>query len=142
MTQISTDEAEALLDEGVSYVDVRTVEEFEDGHVPGAINIPICHNSPAGMVDNPDFLKVMEANFAKDEKMIVACKAGARSAQAAVALAQAGFSQVLDMTAGFVGKKGTFGDTIPGWSAEGRDVTLDADEDETYQALKKKADGL
>ena len=140
MKHISTDEAEALLDENVPYVDVRTVEEFEDGHVPGALNVPIAHASGGKMVENPDFLRVMEAHFAKNEKFIVACKAGGRSARAAATLAQAGFSEVLDMTAGFVGKKGTFGDTIPGWSAEGREVSLESAREETYEALKSEAD--
>ncbi len=140
MTEISTDEAETLLEEGVPYVDVRTVEEFEDGHVPGALNVPLNHNSPSGMVPNPDFLTVLSAHFEKDEKFIVACKAGTRSAQAATLLKQAGFSEVLDMTAGFVGRRGTFGDTIPGWSAEGREVTLEAEEDETYAGLKRSAE--
>jgi rhodanese-related sulfurtransferase len=136
---ITTDEAEALLDDGVPFIDVRTVEEFQDGHVPGAINIPINHNSPDGMRPNPDFVQVVEASFERTEPLIVACKAGGRSAQAARALENAGFSKILDMTAGFSGKKDAFGATIPGWQAEGREIEMDAEEDQSYEVRKTKA---
>lgn len=139
MTKISTDEAEELIDEGVPYVDIRTVEEFEDGHVPGSFNIPFLHSSPAGRVSNPDFLKVLAARFAKDEKFIIACKAGGRSESAMAILKEAGFEQVVDMTAGFEGKKGTFGEFIPGWSAEGREVTNEAEPERSYAELRSHA---
>lgn len=139
MPTITTDEAEALLDEGVPFIDVRTVEEFQDGHVPGAVNIPISHSSPGGMLPNSDFVQVIEAHFERTEPIIVACKAGSRSAQAARALESAGFSKVLDMTAGFSGKKDAFGAPIPGWQAEGREIEMDAEEEQTYQARRAKA---
>ena len=41
VAKITTDEAEDLINKGVTFVDVRTEEEFQDGHVPGAINIPV-----------------------------------------------------------------------------------------------------
>jgi rhodanese-related sulfurtransferase len=136
---ISTDQAEELLEEGVRFVDVRTVEEFQDGHVPGAINVPISVSGPGGMQPNSDFIAVMEACFNKDEQIIVSCKAGGRSARAAQELLAAGFSDVLDMTAGFDGKKTAFGEVIPGWSAEGREVEMEADASQTYEFLKKEA---
>ena len=139
MPTISTDEAEDLIDNGVPFVDVRTVEEFEDGHVPGAINVPISVSAPGGMAPNSDFLSVMAANFDKGQKLIVACKAGGRSARAAQALQEAGFEEILDMTAGFDGKKDAFGAVTPGWQAEGREVQMDAEEEQTYAGQKAKA---
>lgn len=41
LTRISPQEASQKLAEGWTYVDVRTVEEFEAGHPPGAVNVPI-----------------------------------------------------------------------------------------------------
>jgi len=61
--RISPQEASAKLAEGWTYVDVRTVQEFEDGHPPGAVNVPLMHAGPGGMVPNPDFLAVMRAVF-------------------------------------------------------------------------------
>lgn len=139
MPTITNDEAEILLDEGVPFIDVRTIEEFQDGHVPGAVNIPISLSAPSGMMPNPHFLDVMQAHFDKSEKLIVACKAGGRSARALAELVQAGYQDVLDMTAGFVGSKDAFGAPIPGWQAEGREVETDADENQTYAARKAKA---
>lgn len=136
VTKITTDQAEALLDEGVPFIDVRTEEEFQDGHVPGAINIPIAFAGPGGMKPNPDFLAVVSAHFAKTDQIIVSCKAGGRSARAAAELEGASFTKVLDMSAGFDGSKDAFGAAIPGWQAEGREVEIDAQEAQTYASRR------
>lgn len=135
MTIISTDEAERLLNDEVPFVDVRTPEEFGDGHVPGAINVPISFQRATGMVDNPDFLRVIESLFDKDSPLIVACKAGGRSARAAGLLENAGFQSIYDMTAGFEGKRDPFGRVTPGWGAEGREIETNAADDQTYEGV-------
>lgn len=137
MTKISTEQAEVLLDEGATYVDVRTEEEFADGHVPGAINVPVSFMAPGGMSPNDQFVDVINATFAKDQLLIVGCKAGGRSARAAALLEQAGFSKIQDMTAGFSGSKDAFGQPIPGWQAEGREIEIEAEEDQTYAGVKR-----
>ncbi len=124
------------MDKGAPFVDVRTEEEFRDGHVPGALNIPVHFSSPGGMTPNPDFVAVVAAQFDKEQRFIVACKAGGRSARAAALLKAAGFTKVLDMTAGFSGTKTAFGEVIPGWQAEGREVEIEAAAEQTYAALK------
>ena len=56
-------------DKTVVYIDVRTAQEFANGHPSGAVNIPVAFADPArGMVLNPDFVTVVEKNFAKDKK--------------------------------------------------------------------------
>ena len=63
--------AQRLLDEeDYTFVDVRTPEEFEAGHVPGAYNIPFGFRTAAGMEPNPLFVDVMERLFAKDAKIV------------------------------------------------------------------------
>jgi rhodanese-related sulfurtransferase len=52
------------------FVDVRTVEEFEQGHVPGAYNVPIAFRTMTGMQPNPEFLAVMKRLFAKEQKIV------------------------------------------------------------------------
>ena len=52
------------------YVDVRTVEEFEQGHVPGSYNIPILFRVGGGMQPNPDFLAVVKRRFTKAQKIV------------------------------------------------------------------------
>jgi rhodanese-related sulfurtransferase len=137
VTTISTEEAEKHLDEGTTIIDVRTEGEFADGHIPGAFNVPVNIDTPQGMQANADFVAVMNASFAKETKLVLHCRAGARSAQAATQLTEAGYTDLLDMTAGFVGKKDTFGQVIPGWQTEGREVTTESEEGQTYAALRK-----
>lgn len=118
VTRISPAEAHAKMkDEAFTYVDVRTDEEFADGHPEGAVNVPFMRTSPSGMEPNPAFLSTMERAFEKDAPLVVGCKMGGRSARAAQALTGAGFTRVLDQRAGWDGTRGTFGEiTEPGWS--------------------------
>jgi rhodanese-related sulfurtransferase len=111
--RISPAEAHAKMAEGYTYVDVRTAEEFAEGHPAGAVHVAL----------GPDFASAMGAKFAKDAKLIVGCKAGGRSARAAQLLAGAGFTEVLDQRAGFDGVRDAFGHvTEPGWSRVGLPV--------------------
>lgn len=96
-----------MKDEGFTYVDVRTEEEFAAGHPDGAVNVPL--------VDG--FGALMEKTFAKDAPIIVGCKAGTRSARAAKELVAAGFTRVVDQRAGWDGTRGPFGELLEaGWS--------------------------
>jgi len=115
--RISPQEASEKLAQGWTYVDVRTVEEFEAGHPAGAVNVPLMLAAGGGMAPNPDFAQVMKAVFPKDAKIIVGCKAGSRSMRAAQTLAADGFTGVLDQGAGWDGARNPFGQiTDPGWS--------------------------
>ena len=105
--------------EGVPYVDVRTVEEFEAGHPAGASNVPLMHLGAPGIVANAGFLQTMSAHFPKDAPVIVGCKAGRRSQQGARALVGAGFTSVFDQGAGWDGARDGFGRIVePGWSRQ------------------------
>jgi rhodanese-related sulfurtransferase len=96
--------------EGFSYIDVRTPEEFAEGHPEGALNVPL----------DDRFAEVIAAAFAKGAPLIVGCQAGRRSARAADTLAAAGFERVLDQRAGWGGVRGPFGEiTEPGWAHAG-----------------------
>ena len=64
-------------------VDVRTPEEFADGHYPGAINIP--HET---ILDGLNQLGVSQ-----ETPVILYCRSGNRSGQAELALKSNGFSQ-------------------------------------------------
>src|SRR5690606_25529186 len=88
---ISVEAANDLMQQGYVYVDVRSEPEFENAHVPGALNIPLAHHTPQGMQPNPEFLSVMEGSFGKHEKLILGCKSGGRSKRALALLVQAGF---------------------------------------------------
>ncbi len=54
------------------YVDVRTVEEFDQGHVPDAFNVPFAFSDPAvGMVPNPEFVEVIKHHFTFDSYLVL-----------------------------------------------------------------------
>jgi rhodanese-related sulfurtransferase len=138
LPRVSPQEANEKQGEGWTYVDVRTVEEFEAGHPAGAVNVPISLASGGGMTNNPDFLRAMEASFAKDAKIIVGCKAGGRSLRAGQALLAAGFTQVLDQHAGWDGARDPFGKLEPGWSRVGLPIENGQPADRSWAALKSK----
>ncbi len=61
---------DALIQDGWTFVDVRTVEEFEAGHVPGAYNIPIAFRMAFGMQPNEDFVDAIQKHFQPDHKLV------------------------------------------------------------------------
>ena len=64
--------AKALLDQGDHVLlDVRTVEEFDEGHVAGSYNVPFAFRSAHGMELNPAFASVIERLFPKDTKLVL-----------------------------------------------------------------------
>ncbi len=111
MNRISPAEAHAKMkDEGFAYVDVRSADDFSLGHPAGAVNVPFDGN----------FVANVSARYPKDAPLIVGCKMGVTSVRAAKALADAGFSRVLEQRAGWDGARGTFGELVePGWSRAG-----------------------
>ena len=64
-------------------VDVRTVEEFAEGHFPGAINIP-----------HEEIVQGIRArNVDKDQTVLLYCRSGNRSGQAEIRLQSSGFAE-------------------------------------------------
>ena len=127
-------------DSNAVYIDVRTEGEFAKGHPERAVNIPVAFPDPArGMVVNADFVKVVEANFPRDKKIIVGCQAGPRSNAAAGMLQQAGFQDLSNMLGGFGGMRDPTGRVIaPGWAAAGLPVSSENGDSVSYASLKLK----
>jgi rhodanese-related sulfurtransferase len=122
--QLTADEAHALMtqDQHIVYLDVRTVPEFEAGHPPAALNIPVVVPNPAlrKMVPNPDFLSTVEATIPKDASIIVGCMSGGRSQFAAEVLEDAGYQRVANLQGGFGGARDQMGRLlVPGWQDHG-----------------------
>ena len=138
LKRISPEQARDLLEsgEGYTYLDVRSVPEFEAGHAPGAKNIPLLHRTSFGMQPNQDFVAVCEKALGKDAKIITACMKGPRSMRAAQILIENGFRAVVDMRGGFHGESDPMGNMIyPGWASRGFPVTTEAGDDESYEGL-------
>ena len=69
--------------DGAVLLDVRTPDEYRQGHIPGSKNIPLQSiDKVADMIDN------------KATPIFVHCLSGARSRQAAAVLQQMGYSDV------------------------------------------------
>jgi rhodanese-related sulfurtransferase len=138
LKRISPEDARKLMDEeGYSYLDVRSVPEFEQGHPQGAYNVPLAHLGPAGFTPNFEFLSVVQKTFPKDAKLVVGCQSGGRSMQAATMLLSAGYTNVVDQRAGFAGGMGPSG-REPGWGPKGLPSATEAEAGRSYDELKKR----
>ena len=80
-------ERSANKDATMVILDVRTPDEFAQGHVPGAINIP--HDKLADRVD--------ELTGAKNKDIVLYCRSGRRAGMAADTLKANGFSKLLHL---------------------------------------------
>ena len=140
--RISPEEAKKLLESGAgyTYVDVRTIEEFDAGHVPGAKNVPILEPDQAGRMQmNPRFLQIVEANFPRDSKLIIGCQKGGRSLRATQMLVEAGYANAVDMRGGYGGETDPFGRlTFPGWASSGFPTATEGPAEDTYPHLGKQ----
>ena len=87
--QISMEEAVTMMEEETEYIilDVRTAEEYSEKHIPGAINIA---NESIGTEDIPELPD-------KDQLILVYCRSGARSFEAARILRELGYRRVYDV---------------------------------------------
>lgn len=136
LKRVSPAEAKALCDAGYRYLDVRSVPEFEQGHAPGATNVPLMHMTGGQMAPNPDFLAVMQASFAKGDRLVVGCKSGGRSQRAAMLLLQNGWTDVVDMRGGMGGERDPMGRVVEkGWADAGLPVEAGPSD---YAALAAK----
>ena len=83
---ITAEEAKQIMDTEEDYIilDVRTQEEYDQGHIPGAILIP----------DTEIKNKAEEVMMDKDQLILVYCRSGRRSKLAAEALAELGYTNI------------------------------------------------
>lgn len=138
MKTVTPKEAHSLQAEGWAYLDVRSVPEFENGHPAGAFNIPLMHAGGAGMVPNPEFLKVVQAVFPPTSKLVVGCLAGGRSMRAVQMLSQAGYSNIVDQCGGWGGGRDAHGQDVAGWAAEKLPSEQGAPADRSWNDLQKR----
>lgn len=86
--KISPEDAKEIIDsnEDITIIDVRTEGEYEEGHVAGAVCIP-----------NETISKEVSASLPdKDQEILVYCRSGNRSKQAADKLIALGYTNVKD----------------------------------------------
>lgn len=135
---VDAHQAQALLEQGYRFVDVRTVQEFSLGHVPGAFNVPVQHAEGDSLHCNPQFLSVVRDAFDLDVPLIVGCHASARAERACEELHAAGYSDLVRLTQGWDGRRDAFGRLIPGWSRLDLPVERGDGGERSYGALLRK----
>ena len=86
--QIDQEKAKAMMvvDDGHIIVDVRRQDEYDEGHIPGAILIPNESISTAPPTELPD----------KEQIILVYCRSGRRSKEAAQKLADMGYTNIYE----------------------------------------------
>ncbi len=86
--QITQEEAKSVMENESDYLllDVRTLEEYAEGHIPGAICVP---NETIGTDPIPELPD-------KNQKILIYCRSGNRSRQAAEKLLKQGYTEVFD----------------------------------------------
>ena len=87
-TQISQEEAAKIMAEETGFIvlDVRTQEEYDEAHIPGAVNIANETIGTDEILELPD----------KDQVLLVYCRSGRRSKEASEKLAALGYTHVLE----------------------------------------------
>ncbi len=92
--------ADLIAEAEITVIDVREDWEFADGHIPGAVHIPL--GSLSARVDE----------VPADVPVVLVCRSGNRSAEAYRLLSQEGFDNISNMVGG-----------MKDWAAAGLDVT-------------------
>ncbi|MEZ5285641.1 MAG: MBL fold metallo-hydrolase [Vicinamibacterales bacterium] len=101
--QITAEDLGAIPSREATVVDVRNATEWVEGHIPGALHIPLGH-LPARLAEVP-----------ADGTVVVQCLSGARSAIAASVLRRAGRTNVVNLVGGF-----------EAWQSAGHPVSAEA----------------
>ena len=94
--------AKAIEDTTIVRLDVRTAEEYADGHIGKALNIDVLKS---------DFEQKAVATLPKDRIIAINCRSGKRSKNAARILVKNGY-EVIELNSGF-----------NGWTSKGMPVT-------------------
>ena len=87
--RITAEEAKTMMDEQENEIilDVREQDEYEAGHIPGAVLLPV------NMIDEDTAVGTIPE---RDTVVMVYCRSGNRSKQAAATLAELGYTQVYE----------------------------------------------
>ena len=88
--QVNVDKVRELVENGAYIVDVREKMEFENGHIKGAVNIPLSE------------LRDRVNEIPKDKPVYIHCRTGQRSYNAVLALQNFGFDNVINITGSYL----------------------------------------
>lgn len=95
--QISTKQLAELLEENTDsyyFIDVREVEEYKEGHIAGMENFPLSQ------------LAATYSIIPKEKTVVIICRSGNRSMQAAEMLQQLGYEKIINVAGGILAWEG------------------------------------
>ena len=100
--QVNAEEADSMMEEESGYIilDVRTAQEYSEKHIPGAINLSNETIGTEAIPELPD----------KEQLILVYCRSGNRSKQAAEKLVKQGYTNIVE----FGGIHDWTGETVGG----------------------------
>ena len=104
ISEIDAAEAQSLTGDGTLFVDVRERDEWEEGHLPGAVHVP------------RGFLEQRIEQLAPDREapIVLYCAGGSRSAFAAKSLQELGYTNVVNLAGGYTDwKRNGFETVLP-----------------------------
>lgn len=103
ITEVTVDDADACIQDADLLIDVREPDEFQQGHLPGAVNIP------RGLLEFR--LSSTPEYDSRDLNILLYCKTSGRGALAAKSLRDMGYLQVKSLAGG-----------IDAWQAAGKQL--------------------
>lgn len=89
--QVNVDKVRELVENNSMIIDVREAYEYENGHIEGALNIPLSE------------LRERSNEIPMDKPVYLHCRTGQRSYNASVALQNMGYQNVINITGSFLG---------------------------------------
>lgn len=93
ITEINLSELDEAIREADVLIDVREADEYQAGHLPGALHIP------RGLLEFK--LSSVDSLNSRDLRIVLYCKSSGRAALAALTLQQMGYLQVQSIAGGF-----------------------------------------
>lgn len=95
INQISANSLKQLFetDADLKIVDVRTPKEYKQGHINKSINIDVFSSN---------FVSKCESKFKLEDKIVLCCRSGQRSSNAASKLEKAGFTSLYNLKGGMI----------------------------------------
>jgi molybdopterin/thiamine biosynthesis adenylyltransferase/rhodanese-related sulfurtransferase len=104
ISEIDAIEGSTLVGNGALFVDVRERDEWEEGHLPGAVHVP------RGSLES----RIEQLAPDRDARLVLYCASGARSAFAAKTLEELGYTNVVNLAGGYTDwKRNGFETVLP-----------------------------
>jgi len=104
ISEVDSTGAEALAGNGTLFLDVRERDEWEEGHIPGAVHVP------RGYLEQ----RIEQLAPDRDAPILLYCAGGSRSAFAAKTLQELGYRNVVNLAGGYTDwKRNGFETVLP-----------------------------